>query len=416
MEPGAVCWVFPAGDDDPGHRLRAFADDDGVARFTFRPTAPAEEPMVAVVDGAPGQRYVELRSAWEPNDTHPAPRRTVPAIERGDSRIRAGVSPDDAMRMSRSEAFERGLPLPPDRAAAPDAFRRWLRMVSTPMLVIEPRLVGVDGVTHRRAPADAGDNVTRAGDQILGVSTSAQTSENWSGYILQRHKIFHLDSLPHETMSPPFDWVTGTWFVPPVSAQNFTGVNVSASWVGLDGEGTADLVQAGTEHDAFKLSVAGVVDNEFSTYYAWTEFLPMQPTMQVISNLVVSTGDEMYAEVSMGDDGASPSLGGQFGRFLVSNLTKSVTTAVNTPVGATVVPGTYAVWITERPTVNGSLPPLANYGAVLMVTPQARQTDGQQVSYLGNNIIDTMQNGTTVLSTCVSVDANTMIFAWKATQ
>ena len=63
MEPGAACWVSPAGDGDPGHRLRAFADDDGIARFTFRPAVPdgpAAEPAVVVVDGAPGRRYVEL--------------------------------------------------------------------------------------------------------------------------------------------------------------------------------------------------------------------------------------------------------------------------------------------------------------------------------------------------------------------
>lgn len=42
MEPGSICWVHPVGDDDPGHRLRAFADDDGVARFTVRPADPAE--------------------------------------------------------------------------------------------------------------------------------------------------------------------------------------------------------------------------------------------------------------------------------------------------------------------------------------------------------------------------------------
>jgi hypothetical protein len=45
---------------------------------------------------------------------------------------------------------------------------------------------------------------------------------------------------------------------------------------------------------------------------------------------------------------------------------------------------------------------------------KARQTDGQQVAYLGNNLVDTMQNGDTVLSTCLSVNDTTMIFLWKA--
>jgi Peptidase A4 family len=415
MEPGAVCWVSPIGDDGPDHRLRAFADDDGVVRFAFRPGVPAEEPVVLAIDGAPGQRHVALRSAWEPNDAYPAPRRSVQAIDRGDSRIRAGVNPDDAVRMTRSEAFGRGLPLPPDRVAAPDSFRRWLRMVSTPMLVIEPRMVGIDEITHRRAPADVADRLAHAGPEILGISTSTQTTSNWSGYELLRHKIIQLESFPHEHMSPPFDWVAGTWFVPPVTAQNFTGVNLSACWVGLDGDVSPDLVQAGTEHDAFKFSISGVVDNEFSTYYAWTEILPAP--MQAISNFVVSPGDEIYTEVSIGDAGTVPSLGGQFGRFLISNLTKSVTTNVLTPLGSTVVPGGEAVWIVERPTVNGTLPPLANYGAIIMLNPQARQTDGQQVSYLGNNIVDTMEDdGGTVLSTSASTSDNVLLFMWKATR
>jgi len=412
VEPGAVCWVSPVGDDDPDHRLRAFADDDGVIRFAFRSANPAEQLVVLAIDGAWGQRHVELRSAWEPNDTHPAPRRSVQPIDRGDSRVRAGVSPDDAVRMSRSEAFEQGLPLPPDRETAPDGFRRWLRMVSTPMLVIEPRLVGLDEITHQRTPADAAARLARTGPQIIGVSTSAQTTANWSGYELLRHKIFQLESLPHEIMSPPFDWVAGTWFVPSVTAQNFTGVNNSSCWVGLDGDVSPDLVQAGTEHDAFMLSIPGIVDNEFSTYYAWTEILPAPA--QAISNFVVSPGDEIYVEVSIGNAGTPPSLGGQFGRFLVSNLTRSVTTNINTPLGGTVVPGGDAVWIVERPTVNGGLPPLANYGAIIMLNPQARQTDGQQVGYLGNNVVDTMNNGATVLSTPVSLTATAMSFLWKA--
>ena len=151
-----------------------------------------------------------------------------------------------------------------------------------------------------------------------------------------------------------------------------------------------------------------------STYYAWTEILPA--AAQAISNFVVSPGDEIYTEVSIGDAGTAPSLGGQFGRFLISNLTKSVTTNVLTPLGGTVVPGGEAVWIVERPTVNGTLPPLANYGAIIMLNPQARQTDGQQVSYLGNNIVNTMEDdGGTVLSTPASTSDSVMLFIWKAT-
>ena len=46
-------------------------------------------------------------------------------------------------------------------------------------------------------------------------------------------------------------------------------------WVGLDGDGTTDLVQAGTETDTVNY-FNGFVSVTFLSFYAWTEFLPEQ--------------------------------------------------------------------------------------------------------------------------------------------
>ena len=63
-------------------------------------------------------------------------------------------------------------------------------------------------------------------------------------------------------------------------------------WVGLDGDGTTDLVQAGTETDTVNY-FNGFVSVTFLSFYAWTEFLPQQSTAVEITNFPVSAGDQM---------------------------------------------------------------------------------------------------------------------------
>jgi hypothetical protein len=46
-------------------------------------------------------------------------------------------------------------------------------------------------------------------------------------------------------------WVHGRWHVPAVVGE-FNRQTYSALWVGLDGDGTTDLVQAGTESDSVR--------------------------------------------------------------------------------------------------------------------------------------------------------------------
>lgn len=74
-------------------------------------------------------------------------------------------------------------------------------------------------------------------------------SSNWSGYAASRGA---------------FTSVTGTWTVPPIS--NPDGSSSHATWVGIGGERTRDLIQAGTEATVFE---SGRV-----RYNAWLEMLP----------------------------------------------------------------------------------------------------------------------------------------------
>ena len=97
----------------------------------------------------------------------------------------------------------------------------------------------------------------------------------------------------------------GTWNVPFVTSEP-GGKTYSSMWVGLDGDGETDLVQAGTGQEATNINL-GFIQFTLTSYYAWTEFLPQQPNEQVISNFTVNPGDEIFTEVSVsGNEGVLP--------------------------------------------------------------------------------------------------------------
>jgi hypothetical protein len=100
------------------------------------------------------------------------------------------------------------------------------------------------------------------------------------------------------------------------------------------------------------------------------------------------------------------------------NLTTGGFAWLSTPRGGTQVSGREAVWIMERPTVNGSLPSLANYNSAVIYNASARKANSAPyqgfASYLGVNKQQTMVNGSDVLSTVTSIDASSMRFNWQA--
>src|SRR6185437_4762107 len=94
-------------------------------------------------------------------------------------------------------------------------------------------------------------------------------SQNWSGY---------------EATGGKFTAVNGTWTVPQVSADT---PGAEATWVGIGGVTSHDLIQAGTESD--------VSGNGRVRYSAWVETLP-QASQPV--HLAVNPGDSVSVSVS----------------------------------------------------------------------------------------------------------------------
>ena len=108
------------------------------------------------------------------------------------------------------------------------------------------------------------------------AALSSGTSANWAGYVAQ---------------GSTYTAVSGTWVVPTVSVAN-TSTAADATWVGIGGVASQDLIQAGTQ---------AVVQNGSVQYQAWYELLPNYQTQISLS---VHAGDSVsvsFAEVSPND-------------------------------------------------------------------------------------------------------------------
>jgi hypothetical protein len=154
---------------------------------------------------------------------------------------------------------------------------------------------------------------------------------NWAGYGLWG-------------TTGPWHQVSATWVIPAPSNQTPGQAEYSATWTGIGG-GCTDftctatdptLIQAGTEQD--------VDQNGNISIYAWYELYP-QPEQAV--PLLVNIGDTLFASVyeNPPDSGswsitiADQSTGGSWVSPPISYQSNYLT----------------AEWVTERPTVNGSL-------------------------------------------------------------
>ena len=178
------------------------------------------------------------------------------------------------------------------------------------------------------------------------------TSSNWSGY---------------SASGGTFTSVTGTWTVPTVSA---TTAGADATWVGIGGIDSRDLIQAGTEATASGGEVS---------YNAWIEMLPA--SSKPIS-LGVNPGD--WVTVTISEKSAD--------QWTIA--LKNITTggAYNTTVQYASSHSS-AEWVQEAPSVGRGTVPLDDFGTLKFEGASAVR-DGQvkDLSSLGVQAI-TMING-----------------------
>jgi len=191
-------------------------------------------------------------------------------------------------------------------------------------------------------------SVTRPGTPA-GVTSS---SSNWSGYAAN---------------GGAFTSVTGTWTVPTVSP---TGTGADATWVGIGGLTSTDLIQAGTQ---------AMVDGGAVEYSAWIEMLP-QSSRNV--PLTVTAGDSVTVTITQqsGND------------WLIAIKNNTTNGAYNITVQYS-SSNSSAEWVQEAPSIGRGLVSLDQFGVVQFSGASAVR-DGRKMSAaaLGAKAI-TMING-----------------------
>lgn len=187
-------------------------------------------------------------------------------------------------------------------------------------------------------------------------SVANNTSHNWAGYV---------------ATSGAYTGVSGTWTVPVPGISGTPGVG--ATWVGIGGVSTHDLIQAGTQDVA-----AGNGQAQFQT---WIEMLP-QASKQV--PVAVVPGDSVT--VSIDEQGAGS---GNWQISITNNTTgQNYQTSVHYASSES-----SAEWIMEAPAASNGILPLDDFNSVDFTAATAIQS-GQTVdlSQTGAQAI-TMLNG-----------------------
>jgi ketosteroid isomerase-like protein len=179
------------------------------------------------------------------------------------------------------------------------------------------------------------------GQQPPSGRSTGDDSLNWSGYA---------------ATSGTFTGVSGTWTVPPFSPDSTPGID--ATWVGIGGANSNDLIQAGTDEE---------VDGGGTTEYeAWIETLPRAAQTVPLS---VNPGDSVTVNLTQTAKGTwdisiKNNTTGQ-------NYDKSV--QYNSSLSS-------AEWIEEAPTgVRSGILPLDDFGTVSFTNATTVQ-NGQTVS------------------------------------
>jgi ketosteroid isomerase-like protein len=156
-------------------------------------------------------------------------------------------------------------------------------------------------------------------------SSDLSVSHNWAGYA---------------ATAGGYTAVSGTWTVPDFSADSPQGVD--ATWVGIGGVNTRDLIQAGTQEQT---SGSGQTQ-----YQAWIEMLP-QASRPV--PLAVRPGDSV--SVSIGEQAANTWL-----ISFVNNTTGQTFQQTERYTSS----HSSAEWIEEAPSSGRGILPLDNFGTV----------------------------------------------------
>ena len=260
----------------------------------------------------------------------------LPTNLAGATTIVAPPSGFDPITASDEDLQYHGFPPRPNQFTEPKAYATWERAIKASQTRVVPKLEQT-GIFH--GPAQTKDKLAAPAP---GSNAGSTSSYNWSGYVDF--------SGASSYGSASYYYIYSDYIVPP-ARQAFgacTGNwDWSSSWVGIDGWGSGDVLQAGSESDAY---CSGSTTAQY--YSAWYEWYPYGEVR--ISGFPIAPGDEIFVEVWHTSQT-------QGYAYLVNYNNNQATEIGFTAPAGTYLVGNSAEWVVERPTVGGSLATLTNY-------------------------------------------------------
>jgi signal transduction histidine kinase len=182
----------------------------------------------------------------------------------------------------------------------------------------------------------------------LSPEAGVETSSNWSGGVIYAPSGQAFKSVSG-TLNVPQPWVPyqdGTWYY-------------SVHWIGLDGDQSSDVFQAGVCCNAMAAN-NGLLNTQIYAWYEWANTM----SMQEITNFAVSPGDTVSVSLVATSDTT--------GTAILVNDTRQTSTHVNfSAEGTDKLVGNCAEWISERQKIAGSLPNLAGFDDVYYTACEA---------------------------------------------
>lgn len=190
-----------------------------------------------------------------------------------------------------------------------------------------------------------GSPVIRSGTPFLTptirpfVTAKGLASDNWAGYIVMSNAFAPQSNVVTD--------VQGMWIVPAVSCTDLE--TASSIWIGIDGDVSKTVEQAGTEQDC----VQGK-----PSYFAWYELYPKAARQSL--TVSINAGDVIRAEIQYvsGDD------------FMLSLVNQTTGDSFNVVQTGRRARRQSAEWIVEAP-FSGKILPLANFGLVTFLSATA---------------------------------------------
>jgi Peptidase A4 family len=251
----------------------------------------------------------------------------------------------DPLTADQRQLLAYGYPPRPDQSKDPKLHAQWRRRVSRRYTRIEPVFVRNTGKVH--GPVRGVTVPEGAAAAEAGAAPANATSSNWSGSVVVA------------ASGDKFSWVEGEWTVPdPSDPKGGRSAYYSSAWIGIDGWGSGDVLQAGTESSLV---------NGSKKVYAWWEWYPDFEI--AISNFPVSSGDTIYCLIC--------ATGANTATIYLTNDNTDQSTSFNiTAPSGTTLRGNSAEWIVETPSVGGNPTVLPDYGVVYFDDGIAYQPTG----------------------------------------